>query len=182
MLSFVNKLTIMRARELPTTEYGDWYAGYINLIPDITLMSALNESAAALIEVASAVTEDQVDYAYAPGKWTVKQCLQHILDTERIFIVRALRIARGDRTALPGFDQDEFAAVADVTDRNFRKMIEEFRHVRQSSSIMFSNFTDQDLKRIGTMSSTPASTRAIGFIISGHAFHHAQLYRDAYGL
>ena len=172
----------MRARELPTDEYGEWYAGYIHRIPDITLYSALDESAAALIEVVTHCPDDKVDYAYAPGKWTVKQCLQHLLDSERVFIVRALRIARGDQTPLPGFDQDDFARVADVTGRDFRKMIEEFRHVRQSTNLMFKSFTERDLQRIGTMSGTPASTRAIGFIISGHALHHATLYREKYGL
>ena len=172
----------MRVTDLPTNEYGQFYAGYIKLIPDVTLRSALNESAAALIEVASHATEEQYDYAYAPGKWTVKECMQHVLDTERIFLVRALRIARGDQTPLPGFDQDDFASVANVKGRNFKKMIEEFRHVRQSSIIMFRSFTEEDLLRIGTMSGSKASPRAIGFILSGHVFHHAKLYREKYGL
>ena len=172
----------MRVTDLPATEYQEFYAGYVRQIPDITLWSALDESAAALIEVVSHVPEDKYDYAYAPGKWTVKQALQHILDTERIFIVRALRIARGDQTMLPGFDQNDFAKMADVSKRDFKKMIEEFRHVRQSTNIMFKSFTEEDLLRIGKMAGGPASTRAIGFIIAGHTLHHAGVYRELYGL
>ncbi|NJC25228.1 DinB family protein [Neolewinella antarctica] len=172
----------MRVSELPSTEYAEFYAGYVKLIPDLTLRSALDESAAALLDVITHVPENKFDYAYAPGKWTVKQTLQHILDTERIFIVRALRIARGDKSALPGFDHEAFANVMDVSQRDFKPMIEEFRHVRQSALMMFKNFTEADMLRIGTVSGGPASTRAVGFIIAGHTFHHARHYREVFGL
>lgn len=171
----------MRAAELPPSEYNEFYARYIQMIPDISLRSALDESSAALLEYLTMVPEDHVNYAYAPGKWTVKQCLQHIIDTERVFAGRALRIGRGDTAPLPGFNQDEFAAVANVSEREWLDMIKEFRAVRKSNTIMFKSFTDEDLLRIGHMSGHPASCRAIGFMLCGHVFHHAKLYRERYG-
>ncbi|OAV45442.1 DinB family protein [Lewinella sp. 4G2] len=171
----------MRVSELPAEEYNDYYAGYIDQIPDVSLRSALDESAAALLEYLTHVPENHVNYRYAPGKWTVKECLQHIIDTERVFAGRALRIGRGDTAPLPGFDQNEFASVAKVEDRRWLDMIEEFRVVRRSNTILFKSLTEEDLARIGHMSGNPASCRAIGFILCGHVFHHAKLYREKYG-
>ncbi len=172
---------MVRVQELTSAEYAPYYAGYIGKVPDITLRSALDESAAALLDYLTHVPDDRVDYAYAPGKWTIKECLQHIIDTERIFAYRALAIARGDKTPLPGFDQNEYMKVVELGHRSFRKMIEEFRHLRQSNLRMFKTFTKEDLERTGTMSNTAVSVRALGFIICGHVFHHAQLYRETYG-
>ena len=171
----------MKVTDVTAAEYAPYYANYVGLVPEISLRSALDESAAALLEFLTHVPEDREDYAYAEGKWTIKQCLQHVIDTERIFAYRALAIARGDKTALPGFDQDEYVAAADLSGRSFAKMIEEFRHLRQSTFIMFKSFTDADLLRTGTMSGTAVSVRALGFIICGHALHHVKLYREKYG-
>jgi len=171
----------MRPQDLRPDEYAAFYAGYIGKVPDITIRSALDESLASLLDYLTHVPDDRVDYAYAPGKWTIKQSLQHILDTERIFAYRALRIARQDTTPLPGFDQDDYAASAEVSKRSFREMIEEFRLLRQTNILLFKSFTDESLQRMGTMSGGSASVRGIGFIMCGHVFHHAQLYREKYG-
>lgn len=171
----------MKVSDLTAAEYAPYYANYVAKVPDVNLRSALDESAAALLEYLTHVPEDRVDYAYAPGKWTIKQCLQHIIDTERIFAYRALAIARGDKTALPGFDQDDYMNTVDLSGRSFLTMIEEFRHLRQSNLTMFKSFTDRDIERMGTMSGTAISVRALGFIICGHVFHHAELYREKYG-
>ena len=171
---------MVRATEITAKEYAPFYAGYIAKVPDITMRSALHESAAALLEYLTFVTEDRVDFAYAPGKWTIKESLQHIIDTERIFAYRALAIARGDKTPLPGFDQDDYMRTVELGHRRFRRMIEEFRHLRQSNLTMFKTFTPEDLERTGTMSGTTISVRALGFIMCGHVFHHAELYREKY--
>lgn len=171
----------MKVNEITPEEYAPYYGRYIQKVPDISLRSALDESLADLDMYLTHVTEDRVDYAYAPGKWTIKQCLQHIIDTERIFAYRALAIARGDKTPLPGFDQDEYMKTVDLSGRSYLKMIEEFRTLRQSNLRMFKSLTTEDLNRVGTMSGTAASVRAIGFIMAGHVFHHAELYREKYG-
>jgi len=171
----------MRPSDLRTDEYAPYYAGYIGKVPDTTLRSALDESLVDLLDYLTHLPEKRVDYAYAPGKWTIKESLQHIIDAERVFSYRALRFSRGDETPLPGYDQDDFAAVAEVTQRRFRDMIEELRLVRQTNILMFRGFTDEDLMRMGRMSGGSASVRGLGFIMCGHLFHHAQLYREKYG-
>lgn len=171
----------MRPSDLADTEYAPYYANYIRQVPDTTLRSALDESLATLLEYLNYVPTEREDYAYAPGKWTIKQCLQHIIDTERVFAYRALRFARADDTALPGFDQDQFAASATVSHRRFKDMIDELRLLRKANILMFRSFTEEDLLRVGVMSGGEASVRALGFILCGHVFHHARLYRENYG-
>ena len=170
----------MKVSDLKPDEYAAYYANYVGKVPDISLRSALDESIAVLMEYLTHVAEDRVDYAYAPGKWTIKQSLQHIIDTERIFAYRALAIARGDKTSLPGFEQDEYVAAADVSGRSFLQMIEEFRDLRRSNLTMFKSFTDKDLNQRGTMSGTAVTVRALGYIMCGHVFHHAELYKEKY--
>lgn len=172
----------MRITDLQPTEYHEYYARYIKNVGDLSLRSSMDESEAQLLEYLIHVPEERASYAYAPGKWTIAQSLQHIIDTERIFSYRALRIGRGDETPLPGYDQDDFAAVADVSDRRFQDMIDEFRTVRAATKALFNSFTEADVIRMGTMSGGPASVRALGFIISGHVYHHAKLYREKYGM
>ncbi|MFT5998864.1 MAG: hypothetical protein ACI81P_001319 [Neolewinella sp.] len=171
----------MRITDLQPTEYHQYYANYIGYVGDLSLRSALDESEAQLLEYLTYVTEERSNFAYAPGKWTIAQSLQHIIDTERIFSYRALRIGRGDVTPLPGYEQDDYAAVADVSDRRFLDMIDEFRTVRASTKALFKSFTKEDVVRLGRMSGGPASVRALGFIISGHVYHHAKLYQEKYG-
>lgn len=171
----------MQATDLTTAEYAPYYAGYVGLTAGRDLPEALNESAVQLVAYLEEAGEARRDHAYAPGKWTVGQCLQHVIDSERVFAYRALRIGRGDKTPLPGFDQDEFAAVARVDHRTLAELTEAFRTVRQATVQLFAGFTAADLERMGTMSGGPASVRALGFIIAGHAFHHERLYREKYG-
>lgn len=170
----------MRPSDLSPSEYASYYAGYVSKVPDVGIRAALDESEAALTEYLTYVADDRTSYAYAPGKWTIAQSLQHIIDTERIFAYRALRIARGDETPLPGFEQDDYAAAAPADHRKFKEMIEEFRLLRATTVALFSSFNEEELRRTGIMSGSPISVRALGFIMSGHVFHHAQLYRERY--
>jgi uncharacterized damage-inducible protein DinB len=163
---------MIRKSDLKPGDYAEFYAGYIDAVPDLSLRSALGESEAALLDYLTNVTEDREDYAYAPGKWTIKQCLQHITDSERIFTARALRIVRGDTTPMPGFNQDDYAAVADVNRRSYRHMLEEFRLVRAATTILFTSLWEEDLMRAGTASGHRITAAAQGFIICGHAYHH----------
>lgn len=173
----------MTTSTLTTTEYGSFYAGYIALVPSTaTLPEALAISAEKLLEPFSALPEARGEYAYAPGKWTVRESLQHIIDTERIFGYRALTIARGDQIDLPGYDQDYYVAAHQPLDRPLAEMAREMYHLRQANLAMFRAFTPQESGRMGRMSDTDVSVRALGFIMSGHVLHHAGLYRDKYGL
>ncbi|THH41043.1 DinB family protein [Neolewinella litorea] len=171
----------MTVTDLTASEYPSFYAGYVGLVPPtISLRSAFDDSAAGLTEYLNEIAEDRENYAYAPGKWTIKECLQHLIDTERVFSYRALRLGRHDATPLPGFEQDDYAAQADVSGRDFKRMIAEFELVRKSTMALFSGLGADDLSFRGTVNGGPMSCRAIGFITCGHTYHHLNLYRDRY--
>lgn len=167
---------------LSTDEYGSFYAHYVSLVPPgITLRSALDDSESQLVDYLSEVTPEREDYAYGPGKWTVKQALQHLIDSERIFAYRALRLGRHDSAALVGFEQNDYVAAVDLSGRAFGRMVAEFRAVRQTTLTLFDGLSDDDLAFVGTVSGHPMSCRAMGFIICGHTYHHHNLYRERYG-
>lgn len=171
----------MKASELRPGEYASFYQAYVALVPpEITLPSALDESAALLVELLTAVPEEKENYAYAQGKWTIKESLQHLLDSERIFAYRVLRLARRDATPLPGFEQNGYVAAADLHKRDFRRMIEEFRNLRKGTIALFETVSEREADFTGTVSEEPMSCRAMGFIICGHTYHHVQLFRERY--
>ena len=107
---------------------------------------------------------------------------QHVIDTERIFAYRALAIARGEATPIPGFDENEYANNATAANRNWKDMLVEWRVVRQSTNLLFASFTEEQQKRLGTASDNPISVNALGFIIFGHALHHLHILKERYGI
>ncbi|WP_420459856.1 DinB family protein [Neolewinella sp.] len=173
----------MTAADLPATEYAEFYAGYVQQVPPtISLRTALDDSEALLTDYLSSVAEERVDFAYAPGKWSVKQALQHLLDSERIFTYRILRLGRHDATPLPGFEQNDYALAADLSGRDFSRMVEEFRTLRKGTIALVSGLTAEDLEFRGTVSDHTMSCRAMAFILCGHTYHHHTIYRERYGL
>lgn len=171
----------MSVTDLTQEEYGAFYRRYTALVPPtITLRSAFDDSSAGLSEYLHELADGREDYAYAPGKWTIKQAVQHLIDTERVFAGRALRLGRHDTTPLPGFDQDAFAAHADVSHREFERMIAELETVRKTTISLFNGFGEADLMFRGTVSGGPMSCRAAGFIICGHSYHHLNVFRERY--
>lgn len=172
---------MVKKSELQPSEYAEYYAKYIGQVHETEdLRAALDRSLTELLDYLEAIPLEQQHFSYGEGKWTITQSLQHIIDCERIFAYRALRFARADRTALPGFDQDEFAAASGPRSRTLISLIEELKAVRESTRHLFASFFDADLRRQGAMSGHVHSVRAIGFIICGHALHHAELYRVRY--
>lgn len=168
-------------QELHPSEYAEYYAKYIGQVNETEdLHAALDRSLDELLTYVENVPLVQQHFSYEEGKWTISQSLQHVIDCERIFAYRALRFARADKTSLPGFDQDEFAAIAGPQSRTLVSLIEELKAVRKSTRHLFSSFGDADMERQGSMSGHVHSVRAIGFIICGHALHHAELYRERY--
>ena len=120
------------------------------------------------------------DYAYAEGKWTVKDILLHIIDTERIFAYRALRIARQDKTPLAGFEQDDYVASGNAKARNLENLLQEYKFVRQSTIVLYRSFNLKALNAIGEASGSSISVRAMGYIITGHENHHNQVIEERY--
>ena len=146
----------------------------MELIPQLTELK--NE----FIEFLEQLTPEDLKRSYAEGKWTVAQVLQHILDTERIFQYRALSIARKDKTALPGFEQDEYVPVSRAQNRKLSDFIKEFTTVRNSGIALFESFDEAMLKEIGNANGAPLSPRAAGFITAGHQKHHLILFKTHY--
>jgi hypothetical protein len=130
----------------------------------------------------AAIPAEKVNYAYAEGKWTIKQMLQHVIDTERIFAYRALAIARKEPASLLGFDENEYAKNGTAAHRNWKDMLIEWRVVRQSTNLLFASFTEEQLKLTGTANGNPISVNAIGFILFGHALHHLHILKERYEL
>lgn len=153
---------------------------YINLAPDIGLIDALSQTAsfAQLLPVDTA--QALGDRIYAPGKWTVRDILQHIIDTERIMAYRAMRFARNDKTSLPGFDEELFGQTARATRRNLIDLYDEYALNRQSTIVLFQSFDEEMLTRTGICFNQILSPVALGFVLVGHPMHHANIIRERY--
>ena len=164
------------------SEYGSFYQTYIDYTRAADYSALVGQYNHRLVECWSAIPIEKINYAYAPDKWTIRQMLQHVIDTERIFAYRALAIARKERQAIPGFDENEYANNATAVHRNWEDMLVEWGLVRQSTNLLFASFTDEQLQRVGTANNQPISVNALGFIIFGHALHHLSVLKERYGI
>jgi hypothetical protein len=169
------------ARPLPET-YPPFYETYISLVPETDVLRALSTSLQQIKQDLSYIGSDKSEYAYAPGKWTVKQVLQHVIDTERIFAYRALCIARGEQQSLPGFDENQYAEAADVSRRHIKDLKEEFLTARVSTTQLFQGFPPVVLDRSGMANQQAISVLAIGYAIVGHWRHHVSILQSRYGI
>lgn len=170
----------MKISQLTDSEFAPFYASYVGQISDGDLLEELEISVHDLIRFVQNIPMDKYDYRYAEGKWTIKDILQHLMDSERIFAYRALRIARNDRTPLPGFDEHDYAAIAGGSERTIRDLLTELALVRQSTIHLFKTFNEEALLRMGTASGFPVSVRALGVIIIGHQKHHQKVFEERY--
>lgn len=159
-----------------------FYHRYIDLVAEDELMPALKQHQVSLISLLGELAPEKWDYAYAPGKWTVKEVVQHIIDAERIFCYRALCFARRDATPLPGFDENTYAAASEASRRTPEELIEELVTVQKSSAQLFASFGKDQLEQRGVANNNPISVRAIGFIVAGHVLHHKKVLQERYGL
>ena len=158
----------------------EFYHGYISKVKENDLMSALQNSTSELFSLLKAIPKEKHDYRYAEGKWTIKEVVQHMLDGERVFTYRALRFARKDDTALPGFDENLFAQTAKADKRNWNDMVEEFTALRKSTEAMFASFDNEQLEQTGIASENSIYVLGIGFIVAGHVNHHCQVIKERY--
>ncbi len=162
-------------------EYAPFYQPYIEKVKGDDLHEVLNQYSRTSLAFWQSIPEDKADYAYAPGKWTIKQVLNHINDAERIFAYRALRIARGDKTPLAGFDENDYADAAMVNHRSLKELVHEFQSVRSATLSLFNSFGENELKQIGTCNGAEVSANALGHILIGHALHHEMVVFERYG-
>jgi len=163
-------------------EYAEFYAGYVSLVEDSDIISALQNQASELSDLLAGISEEKGDFKYADGKWSIKELLGHIIDGERVFSYRALRISRGDQTPLAGFEENSYVANSNFVHSNLADLIEEFALLRASNVLLFKNLSDEAWLRRGTASDAAVSVRALAFIMVGHARHHANILRERYSV
>jgi uncharacterized damage-inducible protein DinB len=170
----------MESNQLPVNEYAKFYSPYINALDNVVLIEELEICLHDFIKFVQNIPLDKFDFRYAERKWTIKDIIQHLIDAERIFSYRALRISRNDKTPLPGFEENDYVDNANANDRSIQDLLTEFSAVRQSTLLLFKSFSDEQLKRIGIASNADVSVRAIGFIIIGHQKHHQKVFLERY--
>lgn len=162
------------------SECPEYYTNYINLVKSSDVIKELKDQILNIQAVISEIPEEKEGYAYAEGKWTIKQVIGHIIDTERILGYRAMRFARKDKTVLPGFDENAFVANSNFNKRTLYDLGHEFAIVREANLAMFRTFDEEELSQFGTANGMDVSVRAIVFMIAGHAIHHLHVLRTRY--
>lgn len=162
------------------TEYASAFEGYVSLVPETDVMTALARQKGELAQALSPVRGEAERYRYADGKWTLREVVGHVIDSERVFGYRALCIARGEKTSLPGFDENAYAANAPYADYPLGDLLDEFAQVREGHLFLFRHSSREAWVRVGTANSNPVSVRALAYIMVGHVRHHLGVLRDRY--
>lgn len=157
-----------------------FYQGYVQLVKDNDLFYNLEQSAKITQQLLAKIPETKGTYSYAPGKWTIKELLCHMIDTERIFAYRALRFARNDKTPLHGFEENDYAPEANAHNRTVASIAAEMERLRQTTIDLYRSFTPEMLHRTGTANNTAMSVLNLGFVISGHETHHRNVLGERY--
>ncbi|MFD2917742.1 DinB family protein [Psychroserpens luteus] len=170
----------MTKEDLAIDEYNPYYQQYIQKAGDATISEGLKENGDATIAFLESIPEEKLEYRYEEGKWTIKEIIQHLIDTERVFTYRALCIARKDKTLFPGYDQDEYAVNCEANNRSMYSLMNEYKTVRLASIILFESFSSEMLKQIGIASNSNLSPRAVVFITIGHENHHCEIIKERY--
>ncbi|MBC8053052.1 MAG: DinB family protein [Sphingobacteriaceae bacterium] len=160
-------------------EYGAFYKRYIDTVGD-DIFKELTDQLINFPQFLRNIPVEKISYAYAEGKWTIKELLGHLIDTERIMAYRLLRFARNDSTSLPGFEENDYVKNAHFAELDFALLIEEFEAVRKANLYLFKSLNEEELNRKGEASNNPLSVRALLFIIVGHIKHHQQVLEERY--
>lgn len=162
-------------------EFAAYYKPYIEKANVYnSIIDGLNENSKEVLAFFENLPVEKLEYRYAEGKWTPKDILLHLIDAERIFTYRALRIARNDKSELPGFEENDYVDEASANFRVLSDLIEEFKTVRSSTISLYNSFNDEQLKRVGVASNSSVSVRALAYMTIGHYMHHIQLINERY--
>ena len=167
-------------RKPNSSEYAKYYGTYVDYVKGKDFFKNLIDLRASTIKYLSDLTDDQWDHKYAPDKWSVKEVLLHIIDTERIFTYRALRIGRNDKTPLAGFEQNDYVDFYHANKRTPASIIAEYKASRSATIHLYQNFLPEDLNRKGKASGFDVSALALGFITVGHEMHHIKILKERY--
>lgn len=162
------------------SEYHPYYSMYVDLVPEGDVVKILNDQIQETLGALADVDEERALYRYAPDKWSVKEVVGHMIDTERIFSFRALAFARNDAAPIPGMEQDDYVANAKFEGRPWQTFVDEFRHLRAANVALLGSLDDELSLRKGVASEREFSVRATAYIIAGHELHHRQVLRERY--
>ncbi len=160
--------------------YPHYFEKYIDQVAEENMEDAFANQQTIIDNFFSAIDESKTNEGYAPGKWSLKELLQHVIDTERIFSFRALCFARGDHNEIAGFDEELYAANSNANSRSWESLCEEMKAVRTSSRFLFKSFTEEMLMRQGVANKNPASVYALSFVTVAHLAHHVNIIRERY--
>lgn len=164
------------------TEAASYYFNYIDLITSDEIVPAMESQMDETLQFLEGISEEQSLKSYAPGKWTIRELLNHVNDGERVFLGRAFWFARGFQDPLPSFEQDVAVQAANANQTPWSELVEEFRTVRLSTLSFFKHLPGEAWSRSGIASDNPMSVRAIAYIIAGHVAHHTQVLKEKYGI
>jgi hypothetical protein len=161
-------------------DYAEYFYRYIKLVEGEDIIQVLKNQLQAFEKFYNSLSEEQGNFAYDEGKWTIKEVIGHVIDTERIMAYRALAFARGEEQALPGFEQDDYVSNGNFTKRKLENLINEYKTLRVSNIAMFKSFSEKEFNRKGTASGNQVSVIALAFIIAGHELHHLNILKETY--
>jgi len=170
----------MNCTELQTDEFLPYFKVYIDKVGAMDLLPGLKLSLEQHLSFFRSIPEDKLGHSYAEDKWTIKEIISHLIDTERIFSYRALRFARQDKTVVAGFEQDDYVENCNVANRTLDDLLDEYEMVRQASFSLFKSCSDKMLLSKGIAGSGEISVRALGFLIIGHEKHHVSIIKERY--
>ncbi len=162
------------------SEYLPYYGRYVSLVPDGEILSVLTSQITETLTLLRSIPESQAGFRYAPEKWSIKELVGHLIDSERVFAYRALRFAREDATPLPGFEQDDYVRGALYDRLPLSDIASEFESVRASTLFLFNHFDEAAWLRKGQANESEVSVRALAYIIAGHELHHRGVLRNKY--
>jgi uncharacterized damage-inducible protein DinB len=173
-------VTSNRAVRPTPDEYAPYYGRYVARVGEGDVVAILHGQLSQTLGMLRGIPEAQGGHRYAPDKWSIRECIGHLADAERIFAYRALRFSRNDSTALHGFDENAFVANASFDGRTLASLCDEFEATRRSTIALFDSLTQDEWSRRGTASENPVSVRALAWIIAGHELHHVEVLRTRY--
>ena len=171
----------MTKQDLVAEEFNPFYSTYINMLSnELDLIDGFEAGFKNVQDFFKSIPKEKLEYKYAVDKWTIKEIFQHIIDTERIFMYRCLRVARRDKTPLAGFEQNDYVMPSKANSKTIESLFEEYRVTRQYSIILLKSFSDEDLKYIGTASGNVMSARSAAFSTIGHEIWHMNIIKERY--
>lgn len=173
----------MKEIERPSAnEYGDYYQGYVDKVGPGNIFEILSDQMTETVSLIKKLNEESALYSYSDDKWTVKEVIGHMIDSERVFAYRAMSFARGEQQDLPGFDQDAYVAAGEFNKRSLQSLEAEYTAVRKTSLALFGSFSKEKLQLVGKANGYNFSVQSMAYIIAGHERHHLDLLGSKYQL